>query len=499
MAKNKLLSMSDNGKSEYCCNVVRIGEVAPIEGSDFLAKTIINGDSIVIRKDEVKEGDLMFYASNETQLNLGFLSANNLFELSSRELNANHEEVERLMDEGKKDEAKKLVGFFNKRGRVKMIRLRGVPSFGFLFSLDTLAAWKPEVSKLNLEEYEGVDFDTVCDELFVKAYVPYVKPKPERTKSEKRNKKLNRFDRIIPGEFAFHYDTDPLAKNMFLIKPDDVVAISVKIHGTSAIIANVKTRKPRNIAFYKKMWNWFVDKTALFTNHRFIDYDIVYDNVYSSRSVIKNKYINKEVTDGYYGSDIWGEYSEKLYPYIPKGMTIYGEIFGYISGEYKMIQKGYDYGCEPGHNKMMIYRITTDIGEGKKYEWDVLEVREFTNKLIEEHPELAEWLQPITLLYHGTLKDLYPHVSTENHWHENVLAAMQNDTEHFGMELDEPMCKTKVAREGIVLRIDNDPVKEAFKLKTVKFREREKSLIDNGEVDIEMMDTYVQNEDGGLI
>lgn len=492
MAKKNLLTMSDNGKSEYCCTVVRIGEVTPIEGSDFLAKTIINGDSIVIRKDEVKEGDLMLYASNETQLNLDFLSANNLFELGSRELNANHEEVEKLINEGKKDEAKKLVGFFNKRGRVKMIRLRGVPSFGFLFSLDTLAVWKPEVAKLNLEDYEGKDFDTVCDELFIKVYVPYVKPKPERTKSDKRNKKLNRFDRIIPGEFSFHYDTDPLAKNMFLIKPDDVVTISVKIHGTSVIIANVKTRKPRKIAVTKRLWNWVVDKLALPEERKYIDYDVVYDNVYSSRTVIKNKYINKDVTDGFYGTDLWGEYSEKLYPFIPKGMTIYGEIFGYVTGESKMIQKGYDYGCEPGKNKMMIYRITTDIGEGKKYEWDVLEVREFTNKLLQDNPELAEWIKPITVLYHGTLRDLYPHISTENHWHETVLAAMQNDTETLGMELDEPLCNSKVAREGIVLRIDNDPVKEAFKLKTVKFREREKALIDNGEVDMEMMDAYVQ-------
>jgi glycosyltransferase involved in cell wall biosynthesis len=51
-----IFKMSKEGKSEYCCNVVRIGEVTPIEGSDFLAQTVINGDSIVVRKDEVKEG-----------------------------------------------------------------------------------------------------------------------------------------------------------------------------------------------------------------------------------------------------------------------------------------------------------------------------------------------------------------------------------------------------------------------------------------------------------
>lgn len=487
-----VLKMSDKGKSEYCCNVVRIGEVTPIEGSDFLAQTVINGDSIVVRKDEVKEGDLMLYASNECQLNLDFLSANNLFEIGSYELNNNAKEVEALINDDKKDEAKKRVGFFNKRGRVKMIRLRGVPSFGFLFSLDTLAKWKPEVANINLEDYIGKDFDTVCDELFVKAYVPYVKPKSERTKSDKRNKKLKRFDRIIEGEFKFHYDTDPLAKNMSLIKPDDVVTISVKIHGTSAIIANVKTRIPKKIAFYKRMWNWFIDNTNMFTDHRYIDYEIGYDNVYSSRNIIKNKYINKDARDhDFYGSDIWGEYSEKLFPYIPEGMTIYGEIFGYLTGESKMIQKGYDYGCKSGHNKMMIYRITTEGDDGKKVEWNVSDVEKFTNELIETHPEIGEWLKPITILYHGTLKDLYPDISIENHWHENVLAAMQNDKEHFCMELYEPLCDIKVPREGIVLRIDDDPVNEAFKLKTVKFREKEKSLIDNGEVDMEMMDTYV--------
>lgn len=46
-----IISMSPDGKQEYCCNVIRVGTLEPIEGSDFLAKTYINGDSIVVRKD----------------------------------------------------------------------------------------------------------------------------------------------------------------------------------------------------------------------------------------------------------------------------------------------------------------------------------------------------------------------------------------------------------------------------------------------------------------
>ena len=93
----EILSLSENAKAEYCASVVRIGELKPVENSDFLCQTIVDGYSMVVRKDEVKEGDLMVYCCNETQLNKEFLSVNNLFELSSRELNANFKEVEALM------------------------------------------------------------------------------------------------------------------------------------------------------------------------------------------------------------------------------------------------------------------------------------------------------------------------------------------------------------------------------------------------------------------
>ena len=97
----------------------------------------------------------------------------------------------------------------------------------------------------------------------------------------------------------------------------------------------------------------------------------------------------------------------------------------------------------------------------------------------------------IDLLYHGTLSELYPEIDTENHWHENVLEAMKNDKEHFGMEELEPLCKTyNSPREGICLRIDNDKILECFKLKTKSFASTECLLIDAGEVDIEMADAY---------
>ena len=176
-------------------------------------------------------------------------------------------------------------------------------------------------------------------------------------------------------------------------------------------------------------------------------------------------------------------------------MTVYSEMFGYCSGDTKMIQKSYDYGCEVGKNMFMPYRITTQAGQGEKtYEWNVLEVYDWTLKTMEiMPPEVKERIHPIDILYHGTLTDLYPNIPINENWHSNILEALKNE-KRFGMERPEPMCIQKVPREGIVLRIDNDPLREAFKLKTVAFFEREQKLIDQGEVDSEMLEGYNTTE-----
>lgn len=254
MEKN-IFEMGKDGKSEYCINVVKIGGLTPIEGSDFLAQTFIGDASIVVRKDMVREGDFLFYASNECQLNEKFLSVNNLFEIGCYEKNSNANEVRELLEAAEKCEveltkdctaeqaealrnerdaykakAKAKCGFFSHNGRVRMIRLKRTPSMGYLFSKDEMAKYCPKVKDINMEDYLNVDFDTVDGELFVKAYVPPIKEQGVRgSKQNKRDKKAKRFDRII--EWAFHYDTNPLKSNIWKIRPDDVVTITNKLHG----------------------------------------------------------------------------------------------------------------------------------------------------------------------------------------------------------------------------------------------------------------------------
>ena len=93
----------------------------------------------------------------------------------------------------------------------------------------------------------------------------------------------------------------------------------------------------------------------------------------------------------------------------------------------------------------------------------------------------------IPILYQGFLGDLYPEIADAPDWNAKLLERFKSDSDRFGMELNEPLCNGIVPREGICVRIMNDPINECFKLKTLRFLGKEAELIDKGEVDIELM------------
>ena len=480
----KLINKNERFIQEYCATIVRIGEVKPIEGSDFLAMTLVNGFPIVVRKDQVKEGDVMVYCPIETQLSSNFLSINNLYEIGSYELNSNRGTIQDLLQSGQTDLAKSQVGFFNKHGRVKLIRLRGQASMGYLITIREMINYCPKLSQFKFEDHIGEDFNEINGEEFIKVYIPPVKEgTPRVSRDRRRNKKLQKVSRMIPGEFSFHYDTQQLNRSMDRFNPDTPVDISVKIHGTSICLGNVLVKKP------KQFKNKFINKIHTMLPLKWQKIVEDYDLIYSSRTVIKNDDLNPAKGVGYYSSDVWGEYGKLLKPYIPQGMEIFGEIFGYETGTSRMIQKGYDYGCKVGENRLMIYRIRTKNEDGTHKEWNMKDICDWVKglKRVLENDGVENKIMLTPMLYSGTLHELYPEISTETHWQENVLEALKNEKRFF-MEKDEPMNITKMPREGIVIRIQDDPVVEAFKLKCIKFLEKEAKNIDKGEVDMEMIE-----------
>ena len=453
------ITKSKGFRQEYCGTVVKIGEILPIEGRDRIVKTMVNGLSIVIGKDEFQTGDVAVYCANETQLHELFLHLNSMYD--DKELN---------IDKEKK-------GYINKHGRVRIVKLGGVPSYGILLNPTSISTFLNEpVDDIigYLKEHVGEDFDEMNGEIFCKVYVPPIKTSNRQmSKSERRNKKLARFKMLIEGSFRLHYDTDQLARNMNEFSPDDKVFISNKLHGTSIIIANILTNVPTN--WFKRMWRKLTGK---------YEFDQKYNIVYSSRNVIKNEFINpKQKAGGYYSDDIWGYWAEKLAIYIPQDFCIYGEVVGYTPNG-TPIQKGYDYGCLPTDevkSKLMVYRVTHNDKE-----LEITDVIAFGQYLKDK---LGDIVLDFPLMYHGTLAELYPEIPTTEHWHENVLEALKVEKK-FLMEQLEPMCINKVPREGFVVRKANDPIKRAFKLKSTAFHIREAAQVDNGEVDIEMAEGY---------
>ena len=494
------LQKSKDFTEEYCCSVVRVGALEPVENSDNLMRTVVNGERIVVNRQDVKEGDVMLYVSNECQISGWFLSANNMYRHHT--LNHNHTAVEARLAQDpdflKSDEGKKMVGYFEDNGRVRMIKLRGCPSFGVLFRPDTMEQAlddlhfiaetrtdQPPVAPIDWQQAVGQDFDTIDGYPFVRPYVPK-RNEPRGGHGQKGVSRWDRFDRMVPGQFKLHYDTAPLRKHLMDFKPATHITATVKMHGTSFICGHVLTNVPLRFFRLRRMVNRLLHRNLL------REFRQEYGMVVSSRKVIKNEWANSEHPGGYYGVDIWTEYANIIFPYIPKGYTIYGEICGYLTGDQKMIQKDYDYGCQPGHNFLMPYRVTKHE-DGRLVELSIEEVGQLTAQM------KAAMYNNGGLTHAGRLLDIRNVRIFDGTVEE--LIGKDGDIRDFPDRLAdrckieelEPLCTGhKVPREGVVVRIEGDEVAEAFKLKSLRFLEREKKAIDKGEVDMEMTEVAGQ-------
>ena len=525
-----MLKKSKDINLNYAAKVCRIDAIEPIAGADRIVNAILGNDKAIVPRD-MKVGDIVIFFPCETVICDEYLSHHNLYDDFAK--NSNAEVYRQLRDDiailqadkvhdnsveitTALERLKKMKGFFNKTGRVRMLKLRGEYSLGYVTSVRTLEDVWPELKSVIWSHHLNEQFDMVGNKRICWKYVPQSRMRREPKEYDmpwyKRSmRRLKKFDRLVPGQFAFHYDTGKLADNMQFFNPWDEIDVTVKVHGTSVIISNILTNK--------KLSLW--EKIKKFFGGRVTEY--VYDIIYSSRRVIKNRYINPYSRNNYYSTDIHGCVARDFAKFIGPGMTVYGEIVGYCEGENTFIQKDHDYGCKPGCWKFMPYRITETDMNGKVREWEVKKVIDWTKEILAKcqahFPELVDKLMPMTLLYHGRAGDmydqLYVQVATElsekeyerekneypgnelpwhletpenyvvHHWRTAWLDAMKHDKKMLLMECREPMCKNKVPREGIVIRKCHDPRAEAFKLKSAAHFHLEMMQHDAGESDME--------------
>lgn len=426
----------------YTATVINLPVKQKVDGLDNLVKVTVFGNDVLVSKDS-DPNDLYIFFPAESKLSPEFCKANNLF----RDVALNADNTQK--------------GFFELHGRVKALKIRGVISTGFIIPatslMDVLPNWENSEPYCNLEigdEFNEIDGVEIC-----RKYIPKNSVTPGTAEPKSKQDKLAvRFDKLVPNQFKLHGSTAPLAKNLHALKLDDVISITNKMHGTSAVFSNILTK--RELTWYEKLAKRLGIKLV----------ETEYGNVYSSRTVIKNRYINKEQKEGYYGkdNDIWSVVNEEVKELIEPGLTLYGEIVGYLpSGG--MIQKGYDYGLYQGNWQFLVYRITYTKPDGNAIEFSWGQIKDYCEKYglvhVQEfyYGKLSNW--PGT---NGSVEEFLDHLSLSYH-----------------MEKNDPDCKNKVPFEGVVVRVDKLDSFSAFKVKCKAFLKHETDDLDKGVVSLE--------------
>lgn len=440
----QLLSLSKDHNPNYVASIQKVTNIREHPNAERLNLCTVQGQTVIIGKD-VKEGDIGVYFPLECIINHNFLSFCNLYR--DKELNFNKEEAGFF--EAKYKANKEIWG-----GRVRAVRLRGVLSEGFWIEIKKFAEY---INNSYSEQYPvGTEFDMVNEEWFVKKYIPQ---QTQGSGNKHKEGKKAKVSLIVPDQFRFHLDTEQLQRNMFVLNSDDLISITYKLHGTSAISTKLLVR---DISLKGKIGRW-------------LGYGgTKYDSIYSSRKVIKNQWLGVSKGTGYYDEDIWRSADLTLQPYLEKGVSMYYEIVGWVGN--KPIQKDYDYSCLPGEFNTYIYRITYTNQDGKTFEFSAKQVQLFCKD---------RGINPVPELYYGYVHDLFSDAKVDysnDAWRDTFLELLK---EVYVENRNCTMCKNKVPAEGIVLRIDNSLSARSFKLKNTSFLLRESKELDAGVLNIE--------------
>ncbi len=430
----------------YCATVVRLDKLVPLAGCDNVQGAIVFGTQVIVGKDQLV-GDIGLYFPPEVALAAPFLSANNLY---------------RKPEWGNVDPAKR--GYFEEHGRVRCVRFRGHRSEGIWLPIHSLAAcWVLGYMELK----PGDTFDCIDKgngEVIEVCHKYVARRNPGRAfVGEPKRKRVE--DAIVDGQFAFHYDTSNLRRNIGILQPNDWISISDKWHGTSVIIGNLLTKRP--LPWYERLAKILGVQVL----------EARYGLVWSSRKVVKGVAGEAKVgSRHWYDSDPWGAWARVIGDRIPPGYTIYGEIVGFTPTG-GAIQGGYSYGCTGNDSRLLVYRVTITQVDGTVFEmpWDAMTAWAIRNDL-----------ETVKELWYGRARDLgllcqNTVYTTNDAWHEQVLKYLE---EHFVHDQD---CAANpgMPAEGIVLRIDRGLKCGALKLKNLRFLEHETKQLDKGAVDIE--------------
>lgn len=428
------------GSENYTCQVIKLPNKIPIKGLDNLVEVNHQGNSCLVGKDSNPDELYLFFPC-ESQISDEFLKANNLYRNS--ELN--------------EDKTKK--GFFEENRRVKAIKFKGIISSGFIIPLESLYSIETNnPSKLfGIDNFNiGMEFNIVEGIEICKKYIKHA------NRVAKGSTNLPKQDKVI---FApEHPDTAHLMKNIHKLSLNDTIAVTYKLHGTSARFYNTLVR--RKLSLLERVSKYFGAKIQ----------DKEYKFVCASRRVIKSVGgEEQENKQHYYNEDLWSKVGQEfLEGKLNQGECVYGEIIGkdYNGGA---IQSGYSYGLN--RPKLYIYRISNINSQGIEVDLSYEQMKERAIQLgVDTCPEL----------FYGKLEDFLQ----ENHAIAGANSMQLEDLLNnvfYNDLLEKPSILDKsVVEEGFCVRKDTCNKPEIYKVKSKQFILYEGKQLDKEVKDIEV-------------
>lgn len=367
----------------------------------------------------------------------------------------------------KKDENGKSIGGYMDpmKRNITTIRLRGEKSDGLFLHLNCVSYTGVLLNELT----EGLAFTTLNGHEICKKYIP---ARQNRQGNVSEGNRVRKKKAPVAPLFIEHADTEQLAYNLNAFKPNDLVEITLKMHGTSQRTGYLPMLKGYKKTLLDRIMRR--DGTPIYE----------YGYVSGTRRTVLNDW-----EGGFYGSNMFRKkHADFFEGKLHKGEEVYYEVVGFTdegmpimssASNRKLNDK--DFLKKYGETTTFSYGCSCTgyytYGDGS---YDVLPKSDFyvyrmtmTNEdgdVVEYTPDFMRYrceqmgCKYVPVLWRGFLDD-----TTD--WNDAGMTAGEQVKEIAERYYDgpDPIGKTHV-REGVVIRILNRPKFCAYKHKNFAFK-----------------------------
>lgn len=430
----------------YRAYVTKVKNIRPAENADRLNLCEAFGNTVVVDKN-VNENDLYIYFPCDGQLSLEFCLNNNLL---------------RKLPDGTPSS-----GYMDPDKRnVIAIKLRGNKSDGLVLPLNCVSYTGVLLNELT----EGFAFTTLNGHEICKKYIPM---RQNRQGHVSEGNHVRKKKAPIAPLFIEHADTEQLAYNLNAFKPNDLIEITLKMHGTSQRTGYLPMLKGYKRTLLDRIMRR--DGTPIYE----------YGYVSGTRRTVLNDW-----EGGFYGSNMFRKkHADFFEGKLHKGEEVYYEVVGFTdegmpimssASNRKLNDK--DFLKKYGETTTFSYGCSCTgyytYGDGS---YDVLPKSDFyvyrmtmTNEdgdVVEYTPDFMRYrceqmgCKCVPVLWRGFIPEhpgaIYDNTISVGEWIKNIAEQYYDGPDPIG--------KTHV-REGVVIRILNRPKFCAYKHKNFAFK-----------------------------